>query len=531
MHQHPASDVRRYSGRQDISRLNLDGFNIHFGTTAGYLGSKNKELEGPGTFETKLQAPFVGMYGVVTKGAFFADANLRFDYYNVELNDPSLVLFDQPVSAKGLSLTLGAGYHWALANGWFIEPSAGAILGRTRVDSFSAVGLPPGQLGAGLSGTLETKPIDNAIGRWTLRVGRTFTAGNLALQPFATASFFHEFAGDVESSYTTCQNCVFQPLVGGGAVPVTDTFKSGTTRVGSWGQYSLGVAGQVINTGWLGFVRGDYRNGENIDGWTLNAGLRYQYTPTQPVAGVYTKGPVIAAEPPVTWTGFYLGGFFGGGYGAADVGFTNLTTVNANPGGWLGGGQVGYNYQVGPYVLGVEGDLGATNIAGSETCGGANGLNAFGVPGGFSPFFMTCKSELDWIATAAARIGYNWDRTLIYLKAGAAWTDETVSANCIIGPFNGAPGLFRQCTNPAGALVNYLEGSGGRSGWMVGYGTEYALTSNWSAKAEFKYMDFGSKDYAASDGSRLTSELQVSTVTIGVNYRFAPWAAPVVARY
>ena len=79
-------------------------------------------------------------------------------------------------------------------------------------------------------------------------------------------------------------------------------------------------------------------------------------------------------------------------------------------------------------------------------------------------------------------------------------------------------------------MFNGYDLSASRTGWMIGYGAEYALTPNWSAKAEYKYMDFGSEGYTASDGSRLTSDLHVSTVTIGVNYRFS-WFAPVVAKY
>lgn len=525
-----------FSGVQvgrDISGLNLLGYNVHWGTTAGYLEAKGKELEtGVGQLRSKFEVPFAGLYGVITKDGFFADVNLRYEYYNINLENSALSLHDLPFTAHGWSLTTGAGYNWALGDGWFVEPSAGGIFSRTSVESFNNLGLPPGQLGSGLSGTLSFDPIYSAIGRGTLRVGRNFTAGAFALQPFVTASVFHEFAGDTAASFVTCPNCAFV-----GATAVTADFRTQTSRVGTWGQYSVGLAGQLINTGWLGFVRGDYRNGEHIDGWTVNAGLRYQYTPDPVVAPAkFSKGPqppvVVAA--PIYWTGFYLGGYFGGAYGTTDVGYAGLATTDPTVSGWIGGGQIGYNYQVGRWVFGVEGDIGSSNIHGHKTCGNSNGQDANGISVGFSPFFLTCGSNADWIATAAARVGWTWDRALFYVKGGAAWTDETVSVGCVLGPSNpfvDAGVVVRSCRNPGAAIFNGYDVSASRSGWMLAYGSEYAFNQNWSAKAEYKYIDFGSKDYVAPDGYRLHSDLQVSTVTVGLNYRFSPWAAPVIAKY
>ena len=132
---------------QDISRLNLEGYNIHFGTSAGYLHAKSKELNGAGNFTSDFEVPFVGLYGVLTKDSFFADVNLRYTSYNATLRDPTLSLYNQPVDAHGYSLSFGAGYNIALWNGWFIEPSGGAVFSWTKVDPLSSVGLPAGQPG------------------------------------------------------------------------------------------------------------------------------------------------------------------------------------------------------------------------------------------------------------------------------------------------------------------------------------------------------------------------------------------------
>src|SRR5262249_42273501 len=154
--------------------------------------------------------------------------------------------------------------------------------------------------------------IDSDIGRATVRVGTSFTSGDWVVQPFASASVFHEFAGNIISSFQTANNTVFFA-----GFPASVTALTSTSRVDTYGQFSLGLAGQVINTVWVGFVRGDYRTGDDINGWTANAGLRYNFLPTPVAAPLITKGPPVpvAVAAPVNWTGFYLGGWFGAGLG------------------------------------------------------------------------------------------------------------------------------------------------------------------------------------------------------------------------
>jgi opacity protein-like surface antigen len=504
----------------DVARLNMGGWNVHLGTTAGYLAARSREEFGPGAFRTNFEVPFLGTYLVATMGGFFADAMVRGEFYNIELNEPALNLHGQPFAARGFSVSTSAGYHWQLQNNWFIEPSAGFIWSRTKVDPFNTVGLPAPQPGAELSGTSFFEDIESKIGRLSLRVGTSFLSGNLVLQPFASASVFREFADDVRSTFVTCPDCVFV-----GLTPVTDTFVTDTSRVGTYFQFSAGLAGQVTNTGWVGFVRGDYRVGDNIEGWTANAGLRYQFTPeliAAPVGkGVVTKAPPLPVVAPVNWTGFYVGGFLGAAYGRSDFRFVDDGQVKPWIGGVVGGGQAGFNYQINQVVLGVEGDFGAANINGSRACGTNTGITlGDGVVNAFSPFFLTCTSDLDWIATFAGRIGYAWDRSLFYVKGGGAWTEENHAVGCILGPNNGNPLNARACRNPAGALTNGFSASEDNWGWMVGYGVEFALTQNWSAKAEYNYIDFGRDTVAATDGTLLNAGTHVSVAKIGVNYRF-----------
>lgn len=521
----------------DIARLNFSGWNIHLGTTAGYLSTRSSD-NFAGT-RTNFDVPFWGTYLVATYGRFFADVLVRQEYYNIDFSAPGYGYNNQPIGARGVSVTASAGYNFALANNWFIEPSAGFVWSKTKVDNFNSVGTP----GILVSGTNSINDIESQIGRLSVRVGTTVTSGNMIFQPFATASVFHEFAGTVNSSFSTFPNSLFfNPPVG---PPASFTQTSSTSRVGTYGQYSLGVAGQLANTGWLGYVRVDYRNGDNIDGWTGNAGIRYQFTPEMIAAAMPRKAPVKALSPVVTgvnWTGFYVGGFAGVDYGTTDMRFVG-DPGNAGAKTWavgaIGGLQAGYNYQINQWVLGVEGDIGAANIKGGRACGTATGLSIFGTPlpgpAGFTPAFLTCQDRMDWIATATARVGYSYERTLYYVKGGAAFTEDKLSVGCIIDPAqNGVPiplGASRRCANQAGVTTNGFSSSSSRVGWTIGYGVEFALTLNWSAKAEYDYIDFGRKTSLMSDGTTFISDHPTqSQVKIGVNYRFSGPSA-VVAKY
>ena len=514
---------------QDIAKLNLDGWNVHLGSTAGELEARTDDGAGS-TF--RFNVPFLGAYAVATRGRFFADIMVREEFYDISANSPFVGLFNQNSGGRGTSVLASTGYNFALGNNWFIEPSAGFIWSRTNIDSVNISGGL-----AGIVTSLNTSPIDSEIGRLSLRAGTTFSSGNLIWQPFASASVFHEFSGDVVTSISSLPGGTFACAAPGACIPAAVTGQNSTSRVGTYGQYSLGLAAQVANTGWLGFVRVDYRNGSNIEGWTGNGGLRYQFTPETIAAVMPTKAPVKAVGAsygPTNWTGFYVGGFLGVASGKTDIRFVgDPANSGSNPRtlGALGGGQVGYNYQINNWVFGAEGDVGAANLRGTKSCGTATGQNLIGTQVAFDPAFLTCGTGGDWMATAAARFGYSWGRTLFYVKGGGAWTDDKVSVGCIFGSNNGTNLGGFSCRNQALVPTNGFTSNGTRSGWMIGYGTEFDLGHNWSAKAEYDYIDFGSRTSLASDGVTILRDSgAISQAKIGVNYRFSGPQA-VVARY
>ena len=143
------------------------------------------------------------------------------------------------------------------------------------------------------------------------------------------------------------------------------------------------------------------------------------------------------------------------------------------------------------------------------------------------------------MATITGRLGYSWGRTLFYAKGGAAFEDSSTSVNCIYGPTGSTPLVdttgavvgMRSCVNQAGvATAGFSTPNYTRVGWTVGYGTEFDLGKNWSAKAEYDYLSFDRHTALASDGTTfLTDKSHVSQVKVGVNYRFGPTA--VVAKY
>ena len=206
---------------------------------------------------------------------------LKFEATSMEINatNANLALAGASFSGKGVSVTGSAGYRFDIGS-YFVEPSVGVVwsslnLGSLAVPGTSPIGGPtPGSCCVPI-GTLSFDNIESLIGRAGVRVGTIVQNGGLAWQPFVAASVWDEFAPDATSTFT--------PTVGGFALNTT------TSRVGVFEQFGLGTAVQVLNTGWLGYVRADYRTGENIQGWDLTGGIRYQFAVGAPPAPLVTK--------------------------------------------------------------------------------------------------------------------------------------------------------------------------------------------------------------------------------------------------
>ena len=128
-------------------------------------------------------------------------------------------------------------------------------------------------------GIVSIDEFDSILGRASLRLGTNITQGIYTWQPFVSASVIHEFAGEVKSKVTLLQGENGVPFPDSVADPSPNglKFNTSTERFGTYGQFGLGSAIVVGNTGWLGYGRADVKVGENIQGMGFNVGLRYQW--------------------------------------------------------------------------------------------------------------------------------------------------------------------------------------------------------------------------------------------------------------
>ncbi len=517
---------QEYGGFQvgnDIAVLNDSTFgaNWHFGVTGGYVESNAKDttpfggVDSPaGTLGANFQVPFAGLYGAVTKGNFYADGLARVDYYQSEVNDPvANGIFNQRLDARGYSLTGNVGYRFDLQEKWFIEPSLGGIFSRVSVDPFDVSGtlLNPANPNFNFPGTVQIHDFDSELGRASVRVGTAVSSsdGTMIAQPFFTASVYHEFAGDVTTSMIARGDLVSLP---NGIGTLT------TSRIGTYEQFGLGSTFQLVDTGWLGYARVDYRTGDNIEGWNLNAGLRYQFTPEAHLESLKDKpgslkdGPVAGTG--YNWTGFYVGAATGGTIAYEHWNFAGAgTSTNPYLAGLLVGGQAGYNYQVSSYVVGMEGDWDYTNARGAKSCP--------------SLFFYSCETDADQLGSIAARLGYTWGRALIYAKGGWAFADVTNQ------------GHYNAGVETPGINQPTLSTTQWQNGWTVGGGMEFALTDRWSAKAEYMHYDLGKEDFVVGasyfntffksqiPAAVKSSSLSGDIVRVGLNYHLGLDPAPI----
>jgi outer membrane immunogenic protein len=186
-----------------------------------------------------------------------------------------------------------------------------------------------------------------------------------------------------------------------------------------------------------------------------------------PARTMAPAAPIIAAAPIFTWSGFYVG--VNAGYGWSNNDFDAIDLADEDDdGGFVGGAQVGYNYQIGSFVVGLEGDIQYIDFGGATFRDTDGILREAGID--------------DWFGTARARAGVAFDRALIYATGGFAFADDA-------------------------------------NGWTVGGGLEYAFTNNLSAKVEGLYVNLDNDDdFPGFDG-----ETDFGVVRAGLNFRFGTY--------
>jgi opacity protein-like surface antigen len=223
-----------------------------------------------------------------------------------------------------------------------------------------------------------------------------------------------------------------------------------------------------------------------------------------------TKPGEAPVAGPWNWTGVYVGGHIGGAleYSNLQDPFGTVSFGDSVTGmAFIGGGQVGANYQIGNVVIGGAGDLSWAESRGDETC--------FGLTGGHF-YASNCSVDPTLFSTLTGRLGYAFDRTLVYAKGGAAWEHNNVNMAVNFNPGN----HFLASSN-----------SYGEWGWTLGAGVEYALTPAWSLFAEYDFLDFASHSVATPytagnplpghpNGPIAGLSNNVQEFKLGLNYRF-----------
>ena len=224
---------------------------------------------------------------------------------------------------------------------------------------------------------------------------------------------------------------------------------------------------------------------------------------------IYSKAPAIAA-PVYDWTGVYFGVFGGGGYGNHNInnalGNTGNAdfTANYSSTGGVAGGELGYNWQSGIYVVGIEGDLFWSGIKGN---------NSSAVAAGVGPLTSVDADNLRWGGTIRARGGFTIDRWLMFFTGGYAFGD-----------------IDHTNTDPVGGVDRFTVHA---NGLTAGAGFAYALTNNVIGKFEYRYYNFNGYNRPGTPltpNGQLpyTTESTYSVVTIGLDFKFG---SPVVAKY
>lgn len=198
---------------------------------------------------------------------------------------------------------------------------------------------------------------------------------------------------------------------------------------------------------------------------------------------IYRKAPVYQTfVPPFTWSGFYVGINAGYGFGDSTLSGAGASTT-VHPDGALLGPTIGYNFQAGSAVYGIEGDIDYSWMRKTADATGP---------------CPSCEVRNNYIATIRGRLGWAFDRWLPYVTGGVAFGDIQFEA----------PGGGSAFTD--------------KVGWTVGGGVEYAfVASHWSTKLEYQYVDLGSASCdAAHCGTATDADFKANTIRWGVNYRY-----------
>jgi outer membrane immunogenic protein len=230
----------------------------------------------------------------------------------------------------------------------------------------------------------------------------------------------------------------------------------------------------------------------------------------------YDKAPAMVAAV-TNWSGLYIGGNVGYGWGSGNTDFSfpdafgvDNTALNTKSKGAIGGAQIGYNWQIGSLVTGLEADIQGSGIKGSARRSPVffNDISGF-----FPDSFLSTEQKLSWFGTVRGRLGATvTPDLLLYTTGGLAYGHVDASANTFFADDTQFPASVSKT----------------KAGWTVGAGAEWMFARNWSAKAEYLYVDLGNISAIGHSAANPSSQFAVgytwrikeNIVRAGVNYHF-----------
>ena len=416
-------------------------------------------------------------------------------------------------------------YNWT---GFYVGVNAGVGIGRDRIshnlngDSIFASpqgGFGGGQIGYNWQGDSLLGPI--VYGLEADIQGAGLSGGGATVSPGATYGVKSDWFGTVRGRVGITSGPVLSYFTGGfayGNIKTTITegaataFSNNRTATG----WTIGSGVEAALGGnWTGKIEYLYLNlGNRADAFA--APFAGQFTNTELRENIFRVGlnyriggtnAGYIAPVAANWTGWYLGGNIGSGTGRSPTTLSAVGFVpdqfSLNPDGVIGGGQVGYNWQSGSWVYGIETDIQASSQRDNKTVV-ALGSAAY-------------DSKLPWMGTVRGRLGYSVGQSLFYVTGGYAYGSVKTKIN-----------------TAGGQVANYSKT---QDGYAVGAGIETPFKllglfgPNWTSKTEYLYVDLGSN--ANTFATNLGATTSSSKVTehlfrTGLNYHFN---TPVVAKY
>ena len=259
-HTRTATEFSGFQVGGDIGVFNINktGWNFVTGVTGGEFFASSIQKRG-GSIKGNLEVPYIGGYAAVTNGPFFFDVLYHHDFLGLQLNDPTTGLANKQLVGEANSVHVESAYTVALGNygeygSLFVTPQGSVIVSKLNLNplQFTQLGL----------GTVRFNDVDSVLGKAGLRFGSNILTEKFAFQPFIEANVWNEFEGNATSTFDASSGLI---------VPLS------VSRVGTFGQFGVGLNGELLGKNILGTLRADFRAGNRTNGESVTAQVRYQF--------------------------------------------------------------------------------------------------------------------------------------------------------------------------------------------------------------------------------------------------------------